>query len=108
MLSLSSPPLTPPPSLPLLHLQAAFNAFLTAGAHQVVREIQRGKVGEPSDVAAAAAEQEKERRQRAAAAAPPQHDWLLADRAVREGAAMAELKVGGCMSGMACVVCGGC
>ncbi|PSC67347.1 Non-motile and phage-resistance [Micractinium conductrix] len=78
--------------------QAAFNAFLSAGAHDVVREIQKGNVAQPRDVAAAAVHAAVARAASAdgGAAQPPAepvHDWLLADRAVQEAATSGQIKV---------------
>lgn len=80
-------------------LQAAFNAFLSAGPHDVVRQIQQGKVAQPSQVAAAAAQAAVSagdavsgRPQRPASRAL--HDWLLAEQAVKEAATTGEIKVG--------------
>ena len=80
-------------------MQAAFNAFLSAGAHDVVREIQKGNVAQPRDVVAAAVHAAVARAASAdgGAAQPPAepvHDWLLADRAVQEAATSGQIKVG--------------
>ncbi|KAL4447416.1 hypothetical protein ABPG75_004635 [Micractinium tetrahymenae] len=80
--------------------QAAFNAFLSAGPHEVVKQIQQGKVGQPSEVAAAAHAVAagggggRGGGQPRPAAPQPLHDWLLAEQAVKEASTSGEIKVG--------------
>lgn len=73
--------LHPPQSLAGFCLQAAFSAFLSAAPSQALIDIQRGAAEQPREVAAAQPP------------APPRHDWLLADQAVRQGAAAGGIKV---------------
>ncbi|PRW60699.1 hybrid sensor histidine kinase response regulator [Chlorella sorokiniana] len=83
--------------------QAALNAFLSAGPHQVVKEIQKGNITKPEDVAAATnggdgnggnggsggngsqGDVEEE--------GPLAHDWLLADQVVQRQSSAGQVKV---------------
>lgn len=91
--------------LPLpLPSQAAFNAFLSAGPHEVVHQIQQGKVATAQDVPAAAAAAVAQAATAKAAKAggigpgsepgPPLRDWLLAEKAVEEEVTSGQIKVG--------------
>lgn len=84
-----------PPSLRPLP-QAAYNAFLSAGPHQVVKEIQKGRVDRPQEVAAAAAHAAAGGAGDASGgpgAGPLQHDWLLADQRVQAAASSGRIEV---------------
>lgn len=90
--------------------QAALNAFLSAGPHQVVKQIQKGNITKPEEVAAAATnggeggggngssgdspgEGEEE--------GPLAHDWLLADQVVQRQSSAGQVKVRGGRGGQA-------
>ncbi len=88
------------------HPQAALNAFLSAGPHQVVKEIQKGNITKPEEVAAAATaagggngkggsgggsgegSQEDGEEE-----GPLAHDWLLADQVVQRASSSGRVKV---------------
>ena len=89
----------------LCAVQAAYNAFLTAGTSQVVKDIQQGRVGEHG-VAAAVSSAQQQRVAAAAGAAVTLHDWQLAEEMVRQEATAGEIKVGGGRHrSLACLPC---